>query len=37
MSNAIGDPQLDGANPDVATALQHVVLTFDPAVGASST
>jgi hypothetical protein len=33
ISNANGDPQLDGANPDVATALQHVVLTFDPAVG----
>jgi len=33
VSNANGDPQLDGANPDVATALQHVVLTFDPAVG----
>ncbi len=33
MSNANGDPQLDGATPDVATALQHVVLTFDPAVG----
>jgi hypothetical protein len=33
VSNANGDPQLDGANPDVATALQHVVLTFDPTVG----
>ena len=33
MSNANGDPALDGATPDVAAALQHVVLTFDPAVG----
>jgi hypothetical protein len=33
VSNANGDPALDGAAPDVATSLQHVVLTFDPAVG----
>jgi hypothetical protein len=33
VSNANGDPALDGAAPDVATQLQHVVLTFDPAVG----
>jgi len=33
VSNANGDPALDGAAPDVAAALQHVVLTFDPAVG----
>jgi hypothetical protein len=32
-SNANGDPAIDGATPDVATQLQHVVLTFDPAVG----
>jgi hypothetical protein len=33
VSNANGDPALDGAAPDVTTSLQHVVLTFDPAVG----
>lgn len=33
VSNANGDPALDGATPDVAAALQHVVLTFDPAAG----
>jgi hypothetical protein len=33
VSNANGDPALDGAAPDVTTALQHVVLTFDPASG----
>ncbi len=33
VSNANGDPALDGAAPDVAASLQHVVLTFDPAVG----
>jgi hypothetical protein len=33
VANANGDPALDGATPDVAAALQHVVLTFDPAVG----
>ena len=33
VSNTNGDPALDGATPDVATSLQHVVLTFDPAVG----
>jgi hypothetical protein len=33
VSNANGDPALDGATPDVAASLQHVVLTFDPAVG----
>jgi hypothetical protein len=33
VSNANGDPALDGATPDVATSLQHVVLTFDPSVG----
>jgi hypothetical protein len=32
-SNANGDPFLEAATPDVAAALQHVVLTFDPAVG----
>jgi len=33
ISNANGDPALDGAAPDVTTQLQHVVLTFDPATG----
>jgi hypothetical protein len=32
-ANVNGDPALDGANPDVAAQLQHVVMTFDPAVG----
>jgi hypothetical protein len=32
-ANVNGDPALDAAAPDVAAALQHVVMTFDPAVG----
>jgi hypothetical protein len=33
VSNANGDPALDGAAPDVAAQRQHVVLTFDPSTG----
>jgi Concanavalin A-like lectin/glucanases superfamily len=33
LSNANGDPALEALDPQVATAQQHVVMTFDPAVG----
>jgi hypothetical protein len=32
-SNANGDPFIEAATQDVQTQLQHVVMTFDPAVG----
>jgi hypothetical protein len=33
VANANGDPALDTTAADVKTELQHVVMTFDPAVG----